>query len=305
MAASPEAVLDRELESINPETLEPVGSVVRTPPERVGELVAAATAAQARWAGASFAARARLLRTVRQVILERSEEIAATISAETGEPRLESITMELLVALDETSWLAGNLKRILRPERLRLSQLHLRHKRGRLVYEPTVLTGRASGSRLEHEEIFGPVVTVEPFDGEDEAVGRANGTTFGLAASVWTRDLERAQRVSTRLQAGMVWVNDFAYSFGVPQASWGGYKDSGVGRTRSKHGLYDCSQIKYADSDRGRRPVPWWFPYDDQLADGFRGVLHLLHDRGVAKRARAAWRYRAGLGRVARRYLGR
>ena len=74
--------------------------------------------------------------------------------------------------------------------------------------EPTVLR-----EPLPDEEIFGPVVTVEPFDGEDEAVHRANDSEFGLAASVWTRDLAKANRVARRIEAGMVWVNDFGYSF--------------------------------------------------------------------------------------------
>ena len=95
--------------------------------------------------------------------------------------------------------------------------------------EPTVVRGP-----LADREIFGPVVTVEPFDGEDEAVSRANDSEFGLAASVWSRDLAKANRVARRIQAGMVWVNDFGYSFTTGQASWGGVKSSASGaRARS------------------------------------------------------------------------
>jgi aminomuconate-semialdehyde/2-hydroxymuconate-6-semialdehyde dehydrogenase len=100
---------------------------------------------------------------------------------------------------------------------------------------PTVVDGLASTSRTATEEIFGPVVTLHPFDGEDEAVDQANGTPYGLSASVWTRDLERAHRVSARLDTGMVWVNTWLMrDLRVP---FGGVKASGVGREGGKYSM--------------------------------------------------------------------
>jgi succinate-semialdehyde dehydrogenase/glutarate-semialdehyde dehydrogenase len=161
--------------------------------------------------------------------------------------------------------------------------------------EPTVVRGP-----LPDRELFGPVVTVEPFDGEDDAVRRANDTEFGLAASVWTRDLRKADRVARRIEAGMVWVNDFGYSFTTAQAPWGGVKGSGFGRTSSKHGLYECVYVKYIDSDYGRLRPPWWFPYDAQTERGLRAALDVLYGTG-AERWRAAWRARRELWALARR----
>jgi acyl-CoA reductase-like NAD-dependent aldehyde dehydrogenase len=163
--------------------------------------------------------------------------------------------------------------------------------------EPTVVRGA-----LPDEEIFGPVVTVQPFDGEEEAVVRANATELGLAASVWSRDLAKADRVARRLEAGMVWVNDFGYSFTTGKAAWGGVKGSGFGRTGSKHGLYACVQIKYLDSDRGRMKPAWWFPYDAETEQALRGMLDVLYGEGL-ERWRAAWRHRRGLLHIARRSL--
>lgn len=94
--------------------------------------------------------------------------------------------------------------------------------------EPTVLAGLAVESRINCEEIFGPVVTVTPFDTEDEVVGWANGTPYGLAATVWTGSVGRAHRVAERLTAGIVWVN--CWMLRDLRTPFGGMKNSGLGR---------------------------------------------------------------------------
>ena len=99
--------------------------------------------------------------------------------------------------------------------------------KGGYYYLPTLLSDVHNDMRLAKEEIFGPVITIESFSTEEEAVTRANDTIYGLSAGVWTRDQDRAQRVSSRLRAGTVWINDFNVYF--VQAPWGGYKQSGSG----------------------------------------------------------------------------
>jgi aminomuconate-semialdehyde/2-hydroxymuconate-6-semialdehyde dehydrogenase len=107
---------------------------------------------------------------------------------------------------------------------------------------PAVIAGLPPSCRTATEEIFGPVVTVHPFDTEDEAVAIANGVRYGLSASVWTRDLARAHRVSARLECGMVWVNTWLLrDLRVP---FGGVKESGVGREGGHHSLEFFSESK-------------------------------------------------------------
>jgi acyl-CoA reductase-like NAD-dependent aldehyde dehydrogenase len=528
MARETQAASAEELRSVNPATLEELGTVAVSPPEEVAEAVVEARLAAERWAQSSFAERRALLGAVAQETLARADLLAATVTAESGKPLVESYTAELFVALDNLVWAGSNAPRVLRPERLRFPQPHLRHKRGWLLYEPlgviavispwnfplgipltqaafavaagnavvlkpseltpltggwverlfreagapeglvrvvqgrgetgealvkargvakvvftgsgevgrkvaaaagerlrpvtlelggkdpmvvfadadldravagalwgsfsncgqvcsaveriyveqplqeafveelarrtrqlrlgrgdeldtelgplvaeerrahveelvadavgrgaelrtggrradvglpgwfyepTVLSGVDAEARVEREEIFGPVVTVGAVRDEDEAVRLANGSRFGLGASVWTRDLERAQRLTRRLEAGSVWTNDVSYSYGTGQASWGGTKESGFGRTHGKHGLYELSRVKFADLDRGRVPVPWWYPYDQDVQDGFAGVLELLYGDSLPRKLGKAWQHRRGLVRLGRRYL--
>ncbi len=146
-------------------------------------------------------------------------------------------------------------------------------------YAPTVLTGVTREMRIMEEEIFGPVVPIVVVEDEEEAVARANDSRFGLGASVWTRDRERGERVAARLQAGMTWINDHMYSHGACQCSWGGVKDSGLGRTHSKFGLYECVNVKLRVWEPSRLRNVWWHPYDADLGRAMKQAGAALYGR--------------------------
>jgi acyl-CoA reductase-like NAD-dependent aldehyde dehydrogenase len=113
---------------------------------------------------------------------------------------------------------------------------------GGFYYQPTVIADLSNDSRVVQEEIFGPVLTVQPFDDEDEAVALANSTPYGLASGVQTTNLARAHRVADRLQAGIVWVNDWAML--DPAVPFGGVKDSGYGREYGPEALDAYTRVK-------------------------------------------------------------
>ena len=107
---------------------------------------------------------------------------------------------------------------------------------------PTVFADVRDEMKIAREEIFGPVMSILPFQGVEEAVTRANGTPFGLAAAVWTRDIKKALAVSNGVRAGTVWVN--CYNVLDTRAPFGGFKQSGIGRELGEYGLQQYTQVK-------------------------------------------------------------
>jgi betaine-aldehyde dehydrogenase len=123
-------------------------------------------------------------------------------------------------------------------------------------YLPTVLDECDQTMSVVHEESFGPVLTVERFTDEADAVRIANDTQYGLAGAVWTQDAGKAQRVAGRLRHGTVWIND--YHPYVPQAEWGGFKQSGIGRELGPTGLEEYRETKHIWQSIDPAPLRWF-----------------------------------------------
>jgi betaine-aldehyde dehydrogenase len=122
--------------------------------------------------------------------------------------------------------------------------------------EPTILTDLPEDSDTWNEEIFGPVVCVKPFQTEEEAVGAANDSKFGLAAAVMSNDDARTERVARALRAGIIWINCSQPTF--VEAPWGGYKQSGIGRELGKWGFDNYLETKQITRFQGVEPWSWY-----------------------------------------------
>jgi succinate-semialdehyde dehydrogenase/glutarate-semialdehyde dehydrogenase len=141
------------------------------------------------------------------------------------------------------------------------------------------------------EETFGPVLPVMAFDSDEDAVRLANDSDFGLAASVFTRDNARGERVARRIHAGTVMVNDVVSCFGISEAPHGGMKSSGVGRTHGRFGLEEMVRLKYVDTDLmpGMKKV-WWYGYGESFRRQMEGFLEMQFARSLQDRLQGALR---------------
>ena len=122
--------------------------------------------------------------------------------------------------------------------------------------QPTVFAGVRNDMRIAQEEIFGPVVVIIPFDGEEEAIRLANDVRYGLAAGIWTGDVARAHRVAHALDAGSIWVNH--YGVYPSEAPFGGYKESGTGHDLGLESLDEYTEVKNVHVNIGTETFDWY-----------------------------------------------
>lgn len=121
--------------------------------------------------------------------------------------------------------------------------------------EPTIFTDTNPKMRIVNEEIFGPVLVIQTFKTEEEAIKLANGTPYGLAAAVFTSDAARSMRVIRKLRAGITWINTYHATFN--EAPWGGYKQSGIGRELGTNGFTEYLELKQININLDVKPSGW------------------------------------------------
>ncbi|MBI3543005.1 MAG: aldehyde dehydrogenase family protein [Deltaproteobacteria bacterium] len=122
--------------------------------------------------------------------------------------------------------------------------------------EPTIFDNVKPTMRIAREEIFGPVLSVIPFDTEEEAIRIANDTEYGLAAAVWTKNVNKAMRVMQQIRAGIVWLNTYHPTFN--EMPWGGYKQSGIGRELGLYGIEAYLETKQMNLNLDEAPIGWY-----------------------------------------------
>lgn len=152
------------------------------------------------------------------------------------------------------------------------------------------------------EETFGPVVAVMPFETIDEAVALANDSNLGLTASVWSKDRKKAARIGRRIMAGAISINDHLMTHGLAETPWGGFKESGIGRTHGEIGFAEMTQPQVIVDDLlatmpfVRRNF-WWHPREQRQYDEAKGIIDAFYARGFRQRL-------GGLMRLSRAFVG-
>ena len=150
--------------------------------------------------------------------------------------------------------------------------------KGSLFYPVTILENVPANALAAAEETFGPILVLERVKDENEAINRANDSSMGLTASIWTSNRKKALSLAGRLETGVVTINDHLMSHGMPETPWGGSKGSGHARTHGKWGLYEVTRVKVVVEEKlpwTKRDL-WWYPYSDNLYKGLKSFLSLL-----------------------------
>lgn len=154
-------------------------------------------------------------------------------------------------------------------------------------YPPTVLVDVADDMEVMVEETFGPVLPIVPVRDLEEGIARANASRFGLTASGWTRSRATAIRLQRELEAGVVTINEHVVAFGEPTGSWGGLRESGIGRAHGEFGLHEVVNVKYVAHDPGDdRAAPWYYPYDEDFGRFLASATSLLYGKGLDRYSR-------------------
>ena len=166
------------------------------------------------------------------------------------------------------------------------------HVRGdRHFFAPTIVSNVSSDMRIAREETFGPLLAVIRARDDEDAIRLANDTPFGLSASIWSRDLNRARTIAARIAAGTVQINDALSVVGMADVPHGGVKESGTGRLHGEAGLRECVREKATVLDPFPSwRQPWWFGYGTEHARNIDAFARFAHGRTIIERLGGAWR---------------
>ena len=154
-----------------------------------------------------------------------------------------------------------------------------------------ILTNVNHDMIIMRDETFGPVVGVMRFNNYDEAINLANDSYLGLTGSVWSKDRNKGEKIAKQIKAGVVTINDHLMSHGLAETPWGGFKESGIGRTHGELGFDEMTQPLTIVKDilPFVKKNLWWHPYSKNLYDGLKGLIDLLYSKKFSLKLKGLW----------------
>ncbi len=202
---------------------------------------------------------------------------AKTRAIRHGADRNFDVDMGAMTTKEQLAVVEGHVKDALkRGARIEAQSKSTNGSKG-YFYPATLMTGVDHSMPLMREETFGPVLPVMKFRTIEEALELANDSTMALTSSVWTRNIRAGRRIAARLESGVTTINDHLYTHGQSETPWGGWKESGLGRTHSLLGIEEMTQAKLINWDLipARRNI-WWFPFDHETYDVLLSALRFV-----------------------------
>jgi len=162
---------------------------------------------------------------------------------------------------------------------------------GEMYMMPTILTDVNEEMRILKEESFGPVCTIQTFETDEEAIKKANFGSYGLTASIWGYDRKRIEKMIPNIDAGAITINSHVYTFAEPESAWGGFKESGLGRTHGKFGLLELVQIQYVDYDFEKKEEIWFYPYEKKLLSLIDDLMEFLSSPSLILKTKILFKF--------------
>ena len=240
-----DAASGETMEVLNPATGEVIAEVPRGSEEDVERAVAAAIKVGGYFnSGQDCTASSRILVAEGVYDSVMSETVSAVESLKVGDPsEADDVEMGPVISAEQQERVLGFLARAVKAKATVVTGGGAVGDRGFFV-APTIVADVTQDAEIVQREVFGPVVTIQKFDDDAQAIEWANGVRYGLAASIWTRDVGRALNAARKLQFGCVWVNDHLVPI-TSEMPHGGYKQSGYGKDMSIYSMEEYTQLKH------------------------------------------------------------
>lgn len=213
---------------------------------------------------------------VHESVYEKFVELLAlkTNAMRHGVDRDFNVDMGAMTTQEQMKTVAAHVDEAVKKGALIIAQSMQEGRPRGYFYPATLMTGVDHSMTIMKEETFGPVIPVMKFSEIEEAIKLANDSTMALTSSVYTKNIELGKKIALRLESGVTTINDHLYTHGQSETPWGGFKESGLGRTHSELGLHEMTQPKVVNWDiiSSKRNI-WWFPFDKKTYDALKAAL--------------------------------